>query len=114
MVLALCVSLGEIVNRWFFNNDVRLPGFLTAMLVGILITNLSDRFGRPLNGRDYDKVGEIALQLFLAMSLMSLDLSSLAGAFGTIFVVLCIQIVVITVFAVHVVFRVMEKTTTPP
>lgn len=109
LVLAICLSLGEVVNRWLFSNNIKLPGFLTAMMVGIVGTNLADSRGKPLNGGDYDKVGEIALQLFLAMSLMSMDLSSLASAFGTIFIVLNVQILVITLFAVFVVFRVMGK-----
>ncbi|WP_436717766.1 sodium/glutamate symporter [Roseiconus lacunae] len=107
LVIAACLSCGEVVNRWLFSNDIKLPGFLTAMLIGILITNLADQMRRPLCVSDYDKVGEIALQLFLAMSLMSMDLSSLSGAFSAIFLVLCIQILVITLFAVFVIFRVM-------
>jgi ESS family glutamate:Na+ symporter len=109
LVLAVCLSFGEVVNRWLLSNDIKLPGFLTAMLVGIAITNLADKCRRPLRVDDYDKVGEIALQLFLAMSLMSMDLTSLAGAFSTIFLVLCIQIAVITLFAVFVIFRIMGR-----
>ncbi|QEG43156.1 sodium/glutamate symporter [Roseimaritima ulvae] len=107
LVLAVCLSFGEIINRWLFSNNIKLPGFLTAMLVGILITNLADKLQRSLEVKVYDKVGEVALQLFLAMSLMSMDLSSLAGAFSTIFVVLCVQILVISLFAVFVIFRAM-------
>ena len=108
-VFAVCLSMGDVVNRWLFNNDVKLPGFLTSMMVGIFVTNLADRRKRPLRVSDYDKVGEIALQLFLAMSLMSMDLSSLVGAFGTIFVVLSVQALVLTLFAVFVIFKVMGK-----
>ena len=107
LVIAICLSGGEVINRWLFSNDIKLPGFLTAMLIGIAITNLADKAKRSLPAGDYDKVGEIALQLFLAMSLMSMDLSSLASAFGTIFLVLCIQILVLTLFAVFIIFRVM-------
>ena len=109
LVLAVCLSLGEVINRWLFSNDIKLPGFLTAMMVGILVTNLADHSGKPLPAGHFDKVGEISLQLFLAMSLMSMDLSSLADSFGTIFLVLMIQIVVITLFAVLVIFRVMGR-----
>lgn len=109
LILSLCISLGEVVNQWLFHNDIKLPGFLTAMLVGILLTNVGDKINRPLLVHDYDKVGEISLQLFLAMSLMSMDLSSLAGSLGTIFFVLCIQMIVLTFFAVHIIFRVMGK-----
>jgi ESS family glutamate:Na+ symporter len=109
LVFAICLSFGEVVNRWMFFNDIKLPGFLTAMIVGIVVTNLADSRNKSLRAGDYEKVGEISLQLFLAMSLMSMDLSSLASAFGTIFVVLSVQIVVITLFAVFVIFRVMGK-----
>lgn len=108
-VLAVSLSLGEVINRWLFSNDIKLPGFLTAMMVGIVITNLADRFKRPLPAGQFDKVGEVSLQLFLAMSLMSMDLASLAASFGTIFFVLMIQVIVITLFAVLVIFRVMGR-----
>jgi ESS family glutamate:Na+ symporter len=109
LVLSVCVSLGDIVNRFLLDQDFKVPGFLTAMLVGILITNFTDRVNRPLRQGDFDKTGEICLQLFLAMSLMSMDLSSLGGAFGIIFVTLSVQILVITLFAVYIIFRVMGK-----
>lgn len=51
----------------------------------------------------------VSLQLFLAMSLMSMDLSFLAGAFGQIFIVLNVQTIVLTLFAVFVFFRVMGR-----
>lgn len=50
-----------------------LPGFLTAMMVGILITNVSDFLDKPLNGVAIERAGELSLQLFLAMSLMPLS-----------------------------------------
>ncbi|MDA9858366.1 hypothetical protein N9D23_09610 [Rubripirellula sp.] len=53
--------------------------------------------------------GRILLQLFLAMSLMRMDLSSLTAAFSTIMLVLSLQILVLTLFAVMMIFRVMGK-----
>lgn len=108
-ILAVCLSFGEVVNRWLFSNDIKLPGFLTSMLIGIAITNLADHYKRPLAVNVYDNVGKVALQLFLAMSLMSMDLSALAGAFGAIFVVLSVQALVLTFFAVFVIFHLMGK-----
>jgi len=110
LVLAVCVSVGDIVNRVFFGAGVKLPGFLTAMMVGIVITNLADVFKKEVRQHDFDKVGEIALQLFLAMSLMSMDLNALGEAMGTVFFVLLIQVLVITFFAAFIIFRLMGKT----
>ncbi|MBW2727031.1 MAG: sodium/glutamate symporter [Deltaproteobacteria bacterium] len=89
--LALCASLGDIVNRALFSGGVVLPGFLTAMGVGI------------------DRVSQISLPLFLAMSLMGMQLWVIANAAGAILLVLTVQVVVMTGFAVLVVFRTMGR-----
>ena len=110
LILAVCVSAGDVVNRLFFGAGVKLPGFLTAMMVGIIITNLADVFKKEVRQHDFDKVGEVSLQLFLAMSLMSMDLNALADAMGIVLFVLIIQVFAITIFAVLIIFRVMGKT----
>ncbi len=109
LVLAVCVALGDSVNRFLFEQGVLLPGFLTAMFVGIVITNLSDAFHFEIHPVTIDKFGEVALNVFLAMSLMSMKLWTLATAFGPILVVLMAQMLVITLVVVFGVFRVMGR-----
>jgi len=109
LVLTVCVALGDSVNRFLFENGVLLPGFLTAMFVGIVITNLSDSLRFEIHPVTIDKFGEVALNLFLAMSLMSMQLWSLATAVGPILVVLMVQMLVITFVVVFVVYRAMGR-----
>ena len=109
MILAVCVSFGDLVNRLFFDAGMNLPGFLTAMMIGIVITNLATVFGKEIRQPDFDKVGEVALQLFLSMSLMSMDLNAITQIIGIVFIVLIVQMIVITLFAVVIVFRLMGK-----
>jgi ESS family glutamate:Na+ symporter len=109
LVLAVCVALGDSVNRFLFAKGVLLPGFLTAMAVGIAITNLSDIFRFRLQAKTIEIMGEVSLNIFLAMSLMSMQLWTLAVAFGPILVVLMAQMLVITFLVVFVVFRVMGR-----
>jgi ESS family glutamate:Na+ symporter len=109
LVLAVCVALGDSVNRFLFDKGVLLPGFLTAMFVGIVITNLSDSLRFEIHPVTIDKFGEVALNVFLAMSLMSMKLWSLATAFGPILMVLMAQMLVITLVVVFVVFRAMGR-----
>lgn len=110
-ILAICISLGDIVNRFFTDYGVKLPGFLTSMMVGILITNLvgARASEETFREKDFDKVGEVALQLFLAMSLMSMDLNSLAEGLSGMLIGLFVQVLVITFFAALVIFRIMGK-----
>jgi len=109
LVLAICMEIGDLVNRMLFSNGVTLPGFLTAMMIGIVITNSADLFKLQLNEKVIDRAAEISLQIFLSMSLMSMQLWVLSQAVGPILLVLIAQVLVMTIFAVHVIFRVMGK-----
>ncbi len=109
LVLAVCVELGGLVNRFLFSEGVLLPGFLASMFVGIVITNLADVLKLKMNATTIDKVGEVSLNVFLSMSLMSIQLWTLAQAIGPITIVLLVQVVVMTLFAVFVVFRFMGR-----
>jgi len=109
LVLTICVGLGDTVNRYLFAQGVLLPGFLTSMFVGIVITNLSDIARFRLNLKTIEKFGEVSLNIFLSMSLMSMQLWILAGAAGPVMLALMAQVLVMTLFAVFVVFRVMGR-----
>jgi ESS family glutamate:Na+ symporter len=89
--------------------EVRLPGFLTAMFVGILVTNLADTIGRPLARATVDRFGEVSLHIFLAMSMMTIQLWALGNAASAILVVLLAQILLMTIFSIWVVYRVMGR-----
>jgi len=107
LALALCVSFGDLVNRHLFVREVRLPGFLTAMFIGILVTNFADTIRRPLAHATIGRFGEISLHIFLAMSMMAIELWALDDLGSVIMIVLVAQVLLMTVFAVFVVFRFM-------
>jgi ESS family glutamate:Na+ symporter len=105
--LALCLALGDAVNRYLFAYEIRLPGFLTAMMVGVALTNAADAVKVNLKHNAIDVIGGVSLQLFLTMSLMSVNLLSLADSVGLLLATMVVQGVVIVFFAVWVVFRMM-------
>lgn len=109
LVLAICVGLGDVVNRFLFEKDVLLPGFLTSMFVGIVMTNLADLFKLKIHGEQMGRASDVSLNIFLSMSLMSMQLWALADALGPITAALIIQMLVITLFVVFVVFRFMGR-----
>jgi len=109
LFLGICLGAGDLVNRLLVSKEVMLPGFLTAMMVGIVITNLADTWKLRMSGEEIDRIGEMCLQLFLSMSLMSMQLWTLAQAMGPILLILLAQVTVITLCVVFVVFRVMGR-----
>ena len=109
LALALCVSLGDLVNRSLGALEIRLPGFLTSMFVGILVTNLADTIRRPLERVTIDRFGEVSLHIFLVMSMMTIELWTLRSAASVILLVLVAQVLLMTFFAILVVFRLMGR-----
>jgi len=105
LALAIAIGVGEELNRWIGDRGMVLPGFLTAMGVGIVLTNLADFRRKPLDTEAITLFNQVSLHLFLAMSLMSMQLTQLAGSFGPVLVVLAGQVVLAVVFASVVVFR---------
>ena len=109
LALSVCISAGEWVNDLLDSKGLSLPGFLTAMMVGIAITNIGDWLRKPLNQQAIERAGELSLQLFLAMSLMSMDLLAMMDSLGQILFMVVVQIIVVILVAVFVVFRVTGK-----
>ncbi len=109
LALAICVSAGDVVNQWLQTKGLGLPGFLTALFVGIVLTNSLDLFQKELNSNAIRLCGDISLELFLSMSLMSMQLWTLASGIGPLLTVVLVQITVMALIAYHIVFRFMGK-----
>lgn len=103
--VAACVEVGSLVNRLLFEEGVLLPGFLCSLLVGIVLTNVADIFRIPISRGSIDRFGEISLNIFLAMSMMSMQLLVLVDAMGPIMLVVAAQMLVITLFVMVIVFK---------
>ena len=109
LLLAVSVGAGEVVNEMLTAKGRTVPGFLTALGVGVVLTNLMDYFKKEFSTNAVGLCSDVSLQLFLGLSLMSMQLGTLAQAAGPLLVVTTAQITLMTLFAYFVVFRVMGK-----
>lgn len=83
---------------------IDLPGFLTAMLVGVALTNSADLVRRPLDTEVTDLIGTLALRVFLAIALLSLDWSALVAHLPMVLSATAVQIAMALLVGVGVVF----------
>lgn len=109
LLLVAAVLLGERLNEWGRSAGMVLPGFLTAMLGGVLITNMADVFRLKLAFAPIERNGQIALQAFLAMYLMSLKLWVIGAAITPLLVNVVAQIIITTMVAYLVLFRLLGR-----
>lgn len=109
LLIAICFGLGASVYDWIAGRGIRVPAFLTAMFLGIVITNTMDALHIKFDKRPVQFIGDISLQLFLGMSLISLPLLSLQGALGGIALVMVMQAILISAFTILLVFPLLGR-----
>jgi ESS family glutamate:Na+ symporter len=108
-VLALAVLMGEKLNQYAREAGFLLPGFLSAMIAGVVITNLADIIKHPLEFGPIEKGGAVALQLFLVIALMSTPLISVAVILVPLMLNVAIQVMVTVAIAYFVLFRLLGR-----
>ncbi|WP_171962162.1 sodium/glutamate symporter [Bordetella trematum] len=91
------------------NAPISLPNFLWCLATGILIRNLGPKVGFHLNDRVTDIAGSIALSLFLGLTMMTMDLSSVISLAGPLALMLAVQTLVCALYSAWVVFRVLKR-----
>ena len=113
LVLAIAVGLGIHFNMLLEYAGLKLPMFVTCLFAGILMTNtipyLFKQINWPTGTPALALISDLCLGLFLAMSLMSLQLWTLIELAGPIILLLVAQVLMISAFVIFVVFRLMGK-----
>jgi ESS family glutamate:Na+ symporter len=111
LVISVAIGVGIHLNDLFEHWGLQLPDFVTCLFAGIILTNSLPRFlpkyQWPTGTRSLALVSDVSLGLFLAMSLMSLQLWALADLAGSMMILLGVQILMITCYSVFIVFRVL-------
>jgi ESS family glutamate:Na+ symporter len=104
--LALCMSLGGMFYSYFVRIGVKVPTYLFALFVGIVVRNVADYKGwYKLNVRLVEMMGATSLSLFLAMALMTMQLRQLAGMAIPLLVILSGQVALMLLYAMFVTFN---------
>jgi ESS family glutamate:Na+ symporter len=93
---------------------VKLPLFVPCLISGILLANLLPRIFPKANlkarGKALNLISEFSLSVFLSMSLMSMELWTLASSAGVLTVTMLMQAAVAVLFIVFIVFWAMGRT----
>lgn len=114
LVIAVAIAAGGYLNDALRHFGVTLPSFVTALFAGIVLSNvvppLLPRLPWPTSAPPMALVAEVSLGLFLSMSLMSLNLTSLTAAAVPLLVVLLAQVALCWFVLSQVVFRLLGKT----
>ena len=113
LVANIAIILGYTAHVALQEAGVMLPLFVPCLLAGILLTNtvpaLFPKFKWPSRTPALALVSDFSLSVFLAMSLMSMQLWTLSGSFGVLMTTTALQAAMTTLFILLVFYRLMGR-----
>ncbi len=111
LIISIAIGIGINLHRLLIYLGVQLPLFVSCLFAGILLTNsvpfMFKKMHWPTGTASLALVSDLSLSLFLAMSLMSLQLWTLIDLAGPILLLLLAQVVLVTLFVVIILFRLL-------
>ena len=110
-VILVCMAIGTQVSGWIGSLiHMSFPTYVGSMFVAVIVRNLNEVFHfYKFSFSLVDSVGDVMLNLYLAIALMTLKLWELAGLIGGVFVVVMCQVIFMALIAYFVVFRLLGK-----
>lgn len=109
----MAILIGWSAHQGITEMGLMLPLFVPCLLTGIVMSNtipyLLPGITWPSGSRALAVISDYSLSIFLAMSLMSMQLWTLANTGGPILGVLAMQVVMTVCFILFVVFRVIGR-----
>lgn len=110
-MLALATGVGTFLTNLInsINADFQMPIYIGPMFLGILFRNLLENTEHKVPMNELGIIGDVCLQIFLAIALMTMRLWELAALALPLIILLAAQAVVMYLYAVFVTFPVMGR-----
>jgi len=114
----ISIIIGFILNEFLEDAGVKFPLFVTCLFAGILLSSfVTPAVSKKFKWLDWDARGtsmaliaDISLGVFLAMSLMSIQLWVIVELAAPIITILAAQFVIAGLISVYIVFKLMGST----
>ena len=113
LVLCIAIGIGIHLHQVIDSFGIKLPIFVPCLFGGIILTNtmplIFKKLPWPSGTPTLALISDFCLGLFLAMSLMSLQLWTLIDLALPILLLLAAQVIMVLAFTIFVVFRALGK-----
>ena len=113
LVLHIAIIIGYFVNEAVAAAGLKLPLFVSCLLVAIALSNMVPvvlpRLHWPARTRALALVSDFSLGLFIAMSLMGMQLWTIADLAGPLLILLAAQVFAVVLFILFVLFPLMGR-----
>ena len=104
LLLAFCVLCASVIKLF-----ISLPAIIFALIFAFILRVLCYFFGVNLAHKNLALLGNFCLALFLALALIGIDLKALLDIGLPLFVLLCLELVLMLLFVFFITFRVFGR-----
>lgn len=105
LLISIAVLIGTLLNEYASEHGLLLPGFLCSLLAGMLLVNLGELKNISFPVQVNERLGDLSLQLFLAISMMSLKLVSISSILLPLAIFVTLQVILTCAIGYFVLFR---------
>ena len=105
LIISLCIICGKWANARFAGFGLVMPDYLPILMIAIVLINTADTMNIRFNKQCINLFGDICLELFITISLMSLDLAQLMQMALPAFIIVTMQAIFICFFAFWIMYR---------
>ena len=109
--ILVAMGLGTLVSKFFTSVGLTFPGYIGSMLMAAVIRNISDHSHGSLlvPMQELGTVGDVSLNIFLSLAMMSLRIWELFDIAGPLFIIAVAQTIFMALYTTFVVFNAMGK-----
>ncbi|MDY2764158.1 sodium/glutamate symporter [Campylobacter sp.] len=104
LLLAFCVLCASVIKLF-----ISLPAIIFVLIFAFILRVLCYFFGLKLAHKNLALLGNFCLALFLALALIGIDLKALLDIGLPLFVLLCLELVLMLFFVFFITFRVFGR-----
>ena len=108
-VALVAVLIGQWAAARLSGLPIAVPAFVLCLLSGLALRNLGEPLGLKLHQPSVDLIGSVSLSLFLAWTMMALDLSAVIAMAGPLVLILLAQVALVALWAYFVTFRAVGR-----
>ncbi len=107
--IIISMALGTIVSGWVSKLiGMSFPNYVGAMFVAVILRNVNEKANfYKFDFALVDEIGNVMLNLYLSLALMTLKLWELSGLIGGVMLVVLAQVVLVVLLGYFVVFRIL-------
>jgi ESS family glutamate:Na+ symporter len=107
--IMIVMAFGSVISLLLKNAGLVFPAYIGAIFASTVFRNIADVKDSTLPLSGINAIGKVFLNIFLSMTIMSLEIWKISGIALPLMVILAGQVIICVLFTVFVVFNLLGK-----